>query len=464
LKRRFKRIYGGLAISVIKTNKIQFAFWPVVKLTDVIKDIIDNRGRSAPLASSGIPLIATNCIKENGLYPTKEKIRFISQKTYSEWFRSHPLPGDVIIVNKGTPGCVCQVPDPVNFCIAQDMVALRPDTKIIDPDYLLSAMRSKSFKNQVEALHVGTLIPHLKKHDFQSLTIPLPQIDIQKQIGKIYCNLSRKIESNWKINEILESIARAIFKSWFIDFDPVRAKAEGRKPSGLDEETAALFPDSFEDSELGEIPKGWRICYLSDIIEVIGGGTPKTNIEEYWEGDILWFSVVDAPNDSDVFVIDTERHITQAGVDNSSTTILPVGTSIITARGTVGKLALVSFPMAMNQSCYGIRGKDGYSDLFTHFLLKHMINNLQNKSHGTVFNTITTQTFNTIKILAPPVNFSRIFELKIQASLNLIKENLYGSKTLANIRDTLLPKLLSGEIRILMDKIEEMERGTVDTS
>jgi len=147
-----------------------------------------------------------------------------------------------------------------------------------------------------------------------------------------------------------------------------------------------------------------------------------------------------------LFVIDTEKHITQAGIENSSTNILPVGTTIITARGTVGKLALVGVQMAMNQSCYGIKGTQEYPDYYIHFLLKRTINELQQQTHGTVFETITRQTFDGIEIIVPPALIAQKFDTMVQANLEKIRNDLMESRTLAQIRDTLLPKLMSGEI------------------
>ena len=131
--------------------------------TDLLSDIIDNRGRSCPTVESGIPLIATNCIKNDMLYPAYEKIRYVSKNTYDTWFRGHPKPGDLIFVTKGTPGCVCMVPNPINFCIAQDMVAVRADNTKVYPKYLFAILRSKEIQRQIENMHVGTLIPHFKK-------------------------------------------------------------------------------------------------------------------------------------------------------------------------------------------------------------------------------------------------------------------------------------------------------------
>jgi len=186
---------------------------------------------------------------------------------------------------------------------------------------------------------------------------------------------------------------------------------------------------------------------LYDLFDLIGGGTPKTSVPEYWGGTIPWFSVVDAPSVSDVFVIDTEKHITELGVKKSSTKILPPGTTIISARGTVGKCAVVGVPMAMNQSCYGIKGKK-YGDYFIYFLIKSIVDDLKLKTHGAVFDTITTKTFDAIRVLKIDQNLCHIFDKDIEPLMERIKNNLFEIQTLQKARDTLLPKLLSGELDV----------------
>ncbi|MGZ8910753.1 MAG: restriction endonuclease subunit S, partial [Methylococcaceae bacterium] len=245
----------------------------------------------------------------------------------------------------------------------------------------------------------------------------------------------------------LEAIAQALFKSWFVDFDPVHAKQQGREPEGMDADTAALFPYSFEESELGLIPQGWNICSFAETIDIIGGGTPKTAISEYWNGEIPWFSVVDAPKTTDVFVIDTEKHITQAGLEKSSTKLLSVGTTIISARGTVGRLALVGQEMAMNQSCYGLRGKAG-DDFFTYLSTYRLIETLKQRTHGSVFDTITRDTLAGVNVIYPNKSVISAFENLLSPLMERIKENLKQAQTLTTLRDTLLPRLISGQLRL----------------
>ena len=280
------------------------------------------------------------------------------------------------------------------------------------------------------------------------MAFPAPEpTPVQLHIVRTLDALERKIELNRKMNETLEAMARALFKSWFVDFDPVRAKAQGRAP-GLPAPIADLFPDSFEDSELGEIPKGWRVRPFSDTIEIIGGGTPKTSIAEYWDGNIPWFSVVDAPAASDVWTIDTEKKITESGVANSSTKILPERTTIISARGTVGRLALVGVPMAMNQSCYGLRGRLGTRGTFTYFAARQLVSLLQQGAHGSVFDTITRESFQRIRIPLGPARLVDAFENLVEPCMAQMRNTLFQSGTLTALRDALLPKLISGELHL----------------
>ena len=157
-----------------------------VSFTDLLSKIVDNRGRSCPVGKSGIPLIATNCIDRSNLYPSYETTRFVSEETYKTWFRGHPEPGDILFVCKGSPGRTNWVPDPVDFCIAQDMVAVRANPKKVDPKYLFAALRSPTVQSQIDNMHVGTMIPHFKKGDFGKLNIPVPSLVVQQEIGDLY--------------------------------------------------------------------------------------------------------------------------------------------------------------------------------------------------------------------------------------------------------------------------------------
>ena len=268
--------------------------------------------------------------------------------------------------------------------------------------------------------------------------VKLPPLPVQKKIAAILSSLDDKIEQNTRMNKVLEEIARALFQRWFVEFEFPNAEGKPYKSAG----------GKMVGSEMGSVPEGWKVNTLDTVVDIIGGGTPKTSVSEYWNGTIPWFSVIDAPNDGDIFVIDTEKHITQLGIENSSTRLLPVGTTIISARGTVGKCAVVSVPMTMNQSCYGIRGKEEGIDYFVYFTIRGMVSELQSKGHGSVFNTITRDTINSQMIVVPDVSVMKNYNDYVTPLLQKIQTNLTENRHLSELRDGLLPKLMSGEVEV----------------
>lgn len=290
----------------------------------------------------------------------------------------------------------------------------------------------------------GSAQPSLNRNHLSKLKVSVPAPAEQEAIAELLGALDDKIELNQRMAEILQGQALALFKSWFVDFDPVRAKAEGR-PTGLADDLAALFPATFGENGL---PKGWLAGAIDQTFELLGGGTPRTSVAAYWDGCIPWFSVTDAPKDSELFVLDTERRITPKGLASCAATLLPEGATIITARGTVGKLAMVGIPMAMNQSCYAARAKPGFGPGFVFFALQHAIGAIRQQAHGSVFDTITRQTFANVKSILPNAVAVDAFETSIKPTLEKLRAGLTQTAVLTSLRDTLLPKLISGELRI----------------
>jgi len=351
-------------------------------------------------------------------------------------------PGTVLLTSRAPVGYVAMAKNPIATNQGFRSLVVNEEH---DPDFIYYLLLHNT--DYLKQHASGSTFQELSGSTLKSLEFLIPPLSEQRAIAHILGSLDDKIELNRRMNKTLEAMARAIFKSWFVDFDPVRAKAEGRDP-GLPDEIAVFFPDNFEDSEFGEIPKGWKVSSLSEVVALISGGTPKTKAQEYWGEDIPWFSIVDAPKETDVFVVDTEKHITQLGVDKSSTKVLRKGTTIISARGTVGKCALVGRPMAMNQSCYGIQSKGGIDDYFVYFTIRRQVADLQRSGHGSVFNTITRDTFKTIQVAFPPTNLTNSYEEILHPFMESILANLYENVTLMSLRDILLPKLISGELRV----------------
>jgi type I restriction enzyme S subunit len=382
----------------------------------------------------------------------------ITERGLSESSTTILSKGDIIISARGTVGVVAQLDRPMAF--NQSCYGIRGKQRTTETNFIYYALRYAVARMQ-QIAH-GAVFNTITRDTFKIIKTNLPPLSEQQAIGCILGALDDKIELNRKMNRTLEEMAQAIFKSWFVDFDPVHAKAAVRREHpgwtneqisraacpNLKPEIAALFPDSFEDSELGEIPKGWKIQSFTDEVEVIGGGTPKTSVPEYWGGEIPWFSVVDTPAPGEVFVVSTQKTITTEGLNSSSARILSVGTTIISARGTVGNLALVGVPMAMNQSCYGLRPRHGRRGYYVYFATAALVEILRQRAHGSVFSTITRETLGGTQVVAPPSDLMQTFERVVDGLLKRVLANQHQSRTLAALRDVLLPKLISGELRV----------------
>lgn len=371
--------------------------------------------------------------------------------------------GQLIISARGTVGELAQLTKEMAFNQSCYGIGAKPEHTTNDFLYYLLKY---SIKNLQQITH-GAVFDTITRDTFNHILVSIPKLDEQSHIVHILGALDDKIELNRQMNTTLEAMAQALFISWFVDFDPVidnalaagnpipeplQARAEIRKALG--EQRKPLpgniqFPNRFVlTDEMGWVPEGWEVVSLDDIFELIGGGTPKTSIDEYWNGNIPWFSVVDTPSPSDVFVNKTEKYISEEGLNNSSAKLLPIGTTIISARGTVGKCALVAQPMAINQSCYGIQGKAGISDYFVYYTVLLRVSELQQRGHGSVFNTITRDTFKSIKTSISAKQLTTVFHQQIEPYFSRVLENNLQSDCLSKLRDTLLPKLLSGELDV----------------
>ncbi|MCA8182353.1 restriction endonuclease subunit S [Burkholderia vietnamiensis] len=375
--------------------------------------------------------------------------------------RAKPREGDIIFTREAPMGEVCMIPRGLECCVGQRQVLLRPNPTMVDGRYLLYALQSPQVQHEIGWNEgTGSTVSNVRIPVLEALRIPTPPVRVQRGIGELLGVLDDRIDLLRQTNATLESIAQTLFKSWFIDFDPVRAKAEGREPEGMDADTAALFPDSFEDSALGEIPMGWKVIPFSETVNILGGGTPKTSVSEYWGGEIPWFSVVDAPSPGQVFTISTEKNVSALGVENSSTRILPSWTTIISARGTVGKLAMTGSPMAMNQSCYGLTPKLQGAEVSVYLAAQRLVDDLKRLAHGGVFDTITRDTLATVHVCVPDDRVRLALESSVRPLFARILANVTQMETLRGVRNSLLPRLISGKIRLSVAS-EQAEEVTV---
>ncbi|MEQ9328645.1 MAG: restriction endonuclease subunit S [Rhodospirillales bacterium] len=320
-------------------------------------------------------------------------------------------------------------------------------------EYVHWLLRTDDYRNEILASCSGSTVKHTSPKKILAFEFDLPAPDEQVKISTILDDIDDKIELNRRMNETLEAMARSLFKDWFVDFGPTRAKMEGRPPY-LAPEIWNLFPDRLDDE--GK-PEGWTNDPLTEFFSIVGGGTPMTSVSEYWNGNIPWFSVTDTPPRADVFVVSTEKTITNDGLASSSARLVPRGTTIISARGTVGNLAIVGRDMTFNQSCYGLRAIEPVGDYATYLIAQNMVSTLQARAHGSVFSTITRKTFEALKQQKATPQLLQAFEMLVSPFFDRILANVSESETLSITRDLLLPKLMSGEVRVANTEQTEQE-------
>lgn len=414
--------------------------------SNLLSAIVDNRGRTCPVGNSGMPLIATNCIDPNSLYPHYDTTRFVSDEVYQTWFRGHPKAGDILFVCKGSPGRTNWVPDPVDFCIAQDMVSVRANPKIIYPKYLFAALRSPIVQAQIENMHVGTMIPHFKKGDFDKLNIPVPSTAEQHVIGDLYFSISERITLLRETNATLEAIAQAIFKSWFVDFEPVRAKMEGRAPEGMDEATAALFPDSFEESELGLVPKGWRVGSLEDVATL----NPESWTAKKHPETVLYIDLANVKNNQISEIINYGFNV----APSRARRVLRDGDTIVgTVRPGNRSFAFIyeAVPTLTASTGFAVlrpRAIENTEFIYLAATQDSSIEHLAHIADGGAYPAVRPDAISGIQTVLPS-NTQMVAFHEIAASLLAsIAQNQQQAQTLANLRDTLLPRLISGKLRL----------------
>lgn len=397
--------------------------------------------------SRGVPVVPTEAIRDRRI--NHDVLPQISLSKANELTRHKLKVGDILFARRGAQatGHVGYIREQEQgFICGTGAILLRvcEGNKTVISEYLSHVFANTASIEWFKFHAIGATMPNLNEGIIRSFPLVLPSLAEQQVIISLLSAVDDKIEQARRMNETLEAMARAIFKDWFVDFGPTRAKAEGRDPY-LAPDLWSLFPARLDDE--GK-PEGWDVKPLSAFFSIVGGGTPKTSVNDYWDGHIPWFSVVDTPPNGSLFVFDTEKSITKRGLDESSACLVPAGTTIISARGTVGNLAIAARDMTFNQSCYGLRASGVAGDCFVFLAAQQMVAKLQAMAHGSVFSTITRSTFEAISLDKPSDEVLRSFEAVAGPIFAKVKANVDETRSLIQTRDLLLPKLMSGEIRV----------------
>lgn len=305
------------------------------------------------------------------------------------------------------------------------MVAVRADPAKIAPKYLFAALRSSLVQAQISNLHVGTMIPHFKKGDFGKLRIPVPDVGTQIEIGDFYFDVSKRIALLCETNATLEAIAQALFKSWFVNFDPVRAKSQGLAPAGMDEATAALFPDSFEESALGMVPRGWQIKTLQDLLLLQRGFDLPA--QDRVPGD---FPIIAA-----------------SGPSGTHAEAMAKGPGVVTGRsGVLGRVFLeLDDHWPLNTTLW-VKEFRGATACYAYEVLRLL--DFKAFNAGSAVPTLNRNHIHGLPYVIPPVACVEAYEVLAIRLHQRARLNAQQAQTLATLRDTLLPRLISGQLRL----------------
>ncbi|ADJ28230.1 restriction endonuclease subunit S [Nitrosococcus watsonii] len=357
---------------------------------------------------------------------------------------------------------------------------VRVENELIDPAYLSYFFGLETFKSYIRSIAVGATMPSINTKILSDLPIYYcSDLEEQKEIAKLLLTLDDKIQLNHQINQTLEQMAQAIFKSWFVDFEPVKAKIAALKAGGSEEDallaamqaisgksseqltrlqaeqpeqyaelraTAEPFPSAMQESELGEIPEGWGVGALQDLcLKVESGGTPKRNIPEYWGGEIKWLASGEV---RDVIAFGTKEKITKSGLENSSAKLWPKYSTVVAMYGaTAGQVCLLADTMTTNQACCGLIPKEN-NKAFLFITARNSVSSLADKASGSAQQNLNKGLVSRHASLLPPENVLLAYESITFPLIHAWIQNTHECVQLTELRDSLLPKLLSGELSI----------------
>ena len=332
-------------------------------------------------------------------------------------------------------------------CFPDSVVGFTADKSKADIRFIEYVFRA--FRDSVKRRAYGSVQENINLEVLRDLEFPIPSLEIQKKIADFITIFDDRIALLRETNATLEAIAQALFKSWFVDFDPVHAKARGEPPQGMDDTTATLFPDSFEESELGMIPKGWKVEPIGDAVECVGGGTPNTKNTEFWEPEeFAWTTPKDLSGIQSPVLLETERKLSAIGLAKVSSGLLPIGSLLMSSRAPIGYLAITQIPVAINQGYIAMLPGGCLPPIYLLFWCQQNMEVIKNHANGSTFMEISKKAFRPLPAIIPDESIISAFTDLAEPLFARLVANEQQAQTLAQLRDTLLPKLISGQLRL----------------
>ena len=392
------RVIPGYAF---KSSDWQAVGIPVVKIKNITAD-------------NAVDLTEADCVPESVLTPKLQKVVLND--------------GDILLAMTGaTAGKVGKVRTKRPILLNQRVAKIAPVEA--DHGFIWSVVSSQEYQEKFFNLADGAAQPNMSGGQIEGLEIPCPPLPEQRRIAGILSAYDDLMENSQRRIRILEAMARSLYREWFVHF---RFPGHEKHPR--------------VGSPLGDIPQGWEVKPFTEIADVLSGGTPRTDVPEYWDGEIPFFTPRDVPDC--FYVQDTDKHTNDLGLSKCASELYPPDTIFITARGTVGKVALPSVPMAMNQSCYALRGQPGIPQRFLFLMTLQQVDYLKTNTGGATFDTIVVDTFRRMQIVKPARDLVARFARKTDAIFEQVNTLQRQIQNLRRTRDLLLPRLLSGQIEI----------------
>jgi len=318
----------------------------------------------------------------------------------------------------------------------------------VDPVYASYYLSHSAVRQWLVQHAIGATMPNLNISIMQSLPFLVPPPNEQATIAAVLGSFDDKIQMNNRLNTLLEAMTRAIFKAWFIDFEPVKAKAAGAAGfRGMPQDAFGQFPSRLDEIEVGPIPAGWEYVPIGELVEVVGGSTPSTKSPEFWGGEHSFCTPKDMSRLTSPVLLATDRRITQLGVGQISSGQLPVGTVLLSSRAPIGYLAIAETPVSVNQGIIAML-TGNIPNVYIMLWTESNMDAIKARAGGSTFAEISKQHFRPIPALRPPPAILSAFDSVVRPQYESTVNNLRENKILAEMRDAMMPELLSGNARV----------------
>jgi type I restriction enzyme S subunit len=403
---------------------------------------------SSDYTEPGIPVIRGQNMGDGRW--VKGPFAFVSEEKADSLRANLARPGDIIFTQRGTLGQVALVPDGPwdRYVVSQSQMKGTLNPAIADPLFIYYYFTSPLEQSYIVANAIQTGVPHSNLGQLRAHPVRVPPLPEQRAIAGVLSALDDKIEHNRRMAQALEHLGWAIFRTWFVDFEPVKAKAAGAAafPS-MPQHVFDALPTRLVGSDIGPVPERWEVRAIGDVVTAIGGGTPSTKNPDYWDGGVhCWATPKDMSRLSHPVLLDTERHITDAGVNSISSGILPVGTVLMSSRAPVGYLAIAGVPTAINQGFIAMVCDGPLPPTYVFNWAFTSMDAIKAHASGTTFPEISKKNFRPLPVVVPSGNVIRAYQQIADPLYKLLTASVKEGERLARTRDYLLPQLLSGSV------------------